>query len=176
MGAARLYRRWVIPTERRRMVCYATATGGVFLAAERRAMTRTIPRTMQAVRYHRPGPALHPETVPVPTVGVGEALIRITHAGVCRTELHFLRGLLNLGIAPRTLSHWWEYPGDRPAPRASPWHPWCSASSIPLSSPHRPYLSSLLPRHLVWLWHCYLMSSSRRYRCESPGPGLAGET
>jgi propanol-preferring alcohol dehydrogenase len=43
--------------------------------------------------------------VPVPTVGGGEALIRITHAGVCRTELHFLSGLLNLGIAPLTLGH-----------------------------------------------------------------------
>jgi len=60
---------------------------------------------MQAARYHGPGPALHVETVPVPTVGAGEALIRITHAGVCRTELHFLSGLLNLGIAPLTLGH-----------------------------------------------------------------------
>jgi propanol-preferring alcohol dehydrogenase len=68
-------------------------------------MTRTIPQTMQAARYHGPGPALHVETVPVPTIGVGEALIRITHAGVCRTELHFLSGLLNLGIAPLTLGH-----------------------------------------------------------------------
>jgi alcohol dehydrogenase, propanol-preferring len=68
-------------------------------------MTRTIPQTMQAARYHGPGSALQVETVPVPTVGVGEALIRITHAGVCRTELHFLSGLLNLGIAPLTLGH-----------------------------------------------------------------------
>ena len=68
-------------------------------------MTRTIPQTMQAARYHGPGSALQVETVPVPTVGVGEALIRITHAGVCRTELHFLRGLRNLGIAPLTLGH-----------------------------------------------------------------------
>ena len=77
---------------------YDTATGGVFLAAGGRGMTRTIPQTMQAARYHGPGPALQVETVPVPTVGAGEALIRITHAGVCRTELHFLSGLLNLGI------------------------------------------------------------------------------
>ena len=32
-------------------------------------MTRTIPQTMQAARYHGPGPALQVETVPVPTVG-----------------------------------------------------------------------------------------------------------
>jgi propanol-preferring alcohol dehydrogenase len=68
-------------------------------------MTRTIPRTMQAARYHGPGPALQGETVPVPTLGVGEALICITHAGVCRTELDFLSALLNLGIAPLTLGH-----------------------------------------------------------------------
>ena len=68
-------------------------------------MTRTIPQTMQAARYHGPGPALQVETAPVPMVGAGEALIRITHAGVCRTELHFLSGLLNLGIAPLTLGH-----------------------------------------------------------------------
>jgi len=68
-------------------------------------MTRTVPQTMQAARYHGPGAALQVETVPVPTVGGGEALIRITHAGVCRTELHFLSGLLNLGIAPLTLGH-----------------------------------------------------------------------
>jgi propanol-preferring alcohol dehydrogenase len=29
----------------------------------------------------------------------------MTHAGVCRTELHFLSGLLNLGIAPLILGH-----------------------------------------------------------------------
>ena len=68
-------------------------------------MTQAIPQAMQAARYHGPGPVLRVETIPVPTVGAGEALIRITHAGVCRTELHFLSGLLNLGIAPLTLGH-----------------------------------------------------------------------
>src|SRR5215467_7100502 len=88
------------------MVCYDTATGGVFfLTVGGRGMTRAIPQTMQAARYHGPGAALQLETVLVPTVGGGEVLIRITHAGVCRTELHFLSGLLNLGIAPLTLGH-----------------------------------------------------------------------
>jgi propanol-preferring alcohol dehydrogenase len=68
-------------------------------------MTTTIPPTMQAARYHGPGPALRIETVAVPSIGAGEVLVRITHAGVCRTELHFLSGLLNLGIAPLTLGH-----------------------------------------------------------------------
>ena len=68
-------------------------------------MTTAIPQTMQAARYHGPGPALQLETVPVPTIGAGDVLVRVTHAGVCRTELHFLSGLLNLGIAPLTLGH-----------------------------------------------------------------------
>lgn len=68
-------------------------------------MTATLPRHMQAARYHGPGPALHLETVAVPEPGPQEVLVRTTHAGVCRTELHFLSGLLNLGIAPLTLGH-----------------------------------------------------------------------
>lgn len=73
-------------------------------------MPQTIPQTMQAARYHGPGPALSLERVPVPSVGPGEVLVHITHAGVCRTELHFLSGLLNLGLAPLTLGH--EIVGD----------------------------------------------------------------
>lgn len=68
-------------------------------------MTTAIPQMMPAARYHGPGPALHMDTVPVPSIGPGEVLVRVTHAGVCRTELHFLSGLLNLGIAPLTLGH-----------------------------------------------------------------------
>jgi propanol-preferring alcohol dehydrogenase len=32
-------------------------------------------------------------------------LVRVTAAGICHTELHFLSGLLDLGIAPLTLGH-----------------------------------------------------------------------
>jgi alcohol dehydrogenase, propanol-preferring len=32
-------------------------------------------------------------------------LVRVTAAGVCHTELHFLSGLLDLGVAPMTLGH-----------------------------------------------------------------------
>jgi 2-desacetyl-2-hydroxyethyl bacteriochlorophyllide A dehydrogenase len=60
---------------------------------------------MQAARYHGPGAALQVETLPIPAIGPEDVLIRVTHAGVCRTELHFLSGLLNLGIAPLTLGH-----------------------------------------------------------------------
>ena len=68
-------------------------------------MSPAIPQTMQAARYHGPGPSLHLETVPVPELASDEVLVRITHAGMCRTELHFLSGLLNLGVAPLTLGH-----------------------------------------------------------------------
>ena len=37
--------------------------------------------------------------------GAGEVLVRVTAAGVCHTELHFLSGLLDLGVAPLTLGH-----------------------------------------------------------------------
>jgi 2-desacetyl-2-hydroxyethyl bacteriochlorophyllide A dehydrogenase len=60
---------------------------------------------MQAARYYGPGPALHLDAVAIPALAPADVLIRVTHAGVCGTELHFLSGLLNLGIAPLTLGH-----------------------------------------------------------------------
>jgi alcohol dehydrogenase, propanol-preferring len=61
--------------------------------------------TMLAARYHGPRKPLALERVPLPVPGAGEALVRVRAAGVCRTELHFLDGLLDLGIAPLTLGH-----------------------------------------------------------------------
>jgi D-arabinose 1-dehydrogenase-like Zn-dependent alcohol dehydrogenase len=60
---------------------------------------------MRAARYHGPGDSLRLEEVPVPRPGPGEALVRVRAAGVCHTELHFLSGVLNLGVAPLTLGH-----------------------------------------------------------------------
>ena len=60
---------------------------------------------MRAVRYHGPKQPLRMEDVPRPDPGPGEVLVRVAAAGVCHTELHFLSGLLNLGIAPLTLGH-----------------------------------------------------------------------
>ena len=68
-------------------------------------MSHAIPPTMHAARYYGPGPELQLEMVPVPDLAPGDVLVRVTHAGVCRTELHFLSGLLNLGIAPLILGH-----------------------------------------------------------------------
>lgn len=60
---------------------------------------------MKAVRYHGPGAPLRLEEVPRPEPGPGEVLVRVAAAGVCHTELHFLSGLLDLGVRPLTLGH-----------------------------------------------------------------------
>jgi D-arabinose 1-dehydrogenase-like Zn-dependent alcohol dehydrogenase len=60
---------------------------------------------MRAARYYGPGDSLRLEEVPIPQPGPGEALVRVRAAGVCHTELHFLSGVLNLGVAPLTLGH-----------------------------------------------------------------------
>ncbi|OGF99785.1 MAG: zinc-binding dehydrogenase [Candidatus Glassbacteria bacterium RIFCSPLOWO2_12_FULL_58_11] len=60
---------------------------------------------MKAIRYHGPKIPLRLEEVPRPAPGPGEVLVRISAAGICHTELHFLSGLLNLGVSPLTLGH-----------------------------------------------------------------------
>lgn len=60
---------------------------------------------MRAVRYHGPQQPLRLEDVPAPSPGPGDVVVRVTAAGLCHTELHFLSGLLNLGVAPLTLGH-----------------------------------------------------------------------
>ncbi len=60
---------------------------------------------MRAVRYHGPKLPLRLEEIPVPPVEAGEALVKVMAAGLCHTDLHFLSGLLNLGVHPITLGH-----------------------------------------------------------------------
>ncbi|HEV8264991.1 MAG TPA: alcohol dehydrogenase catalytic domain-containing protein, partial [Gemmatimonadales bacterium] len=60
---------------------------------------------MRAIRYHGPKQPLRLEDVPIPSLGPGDVLVRVTAAGLCHTELHFLSGLLNLGVTPLTLGH-----------------------------------------------------------------------
>ena len=60
---------------------------------------------MRAIRYHGPRQPLRLESVPKPAPRPDEVLVRVTAAGICHTELHFLSGLLNLGVQPLTLGH-----------------------------------------------------------------------
>ena len=60
---------------------------------------------MRAARYHGPGKPLSLEVLPVRPLNTGEALVRVKAAGVCHTDLHFLSGVLDLGIHPLTLGH-----------------------------------------------------------------------
>ncbi len=58
---------------------------------------------MRAVRYHGPKQPLQLEEVPAPTPEPGEVVVQVKAAGLCHTELHFLSGLLDLGVQPVTL-------------------------------------------------------------------------
>jgi propanol-preferring alcohol dehydrogenase len=60
---------------------------------------------MKAVRYSGPRRPLELLDVPRRDPGPAEVLVRVTAAGMCHTELHFLSGLLDLGVAPMTLGH-----------------------------------------------------------------------
>jgi D-arabinose 1-dehydrogenase-like Zn-dependent alcohol dehydrogenase len=60
---------------------------------------------MKAIRYYRPNKPMKIEEIPRPEQGYGDATVRVAASGICHTELHFLSGLLNLGIAPMTLGH-----------------------------------------------------------------------
>ena len=60
---------------------------------------------MKAVRYYGPTEPLRLVELEQPEPGSGEVVVRVHASGVCGTELHFLSGLLNLGVAPITLGH-----------------------------------------------------------------------
>ncbi len=60
---------------------------------------------MRAVRYYGPTEPLKLEDVPKPEPGAGEVLVKVRACGMCHTELHFVSGLLDLGVAPITLGH-----------------------------------------------------------------------
>ncbi len=60
---------------------------------------------MKAIRYHGPNLPFKLEQIPIPEPKSGGVRVRITAAGMCHTELHFLSGVLNLGIHPLTMGH-----------------------------------------------------------------------
>jgi propanol-preferring alcohol dehydrogenase len=75
---------------------------------------------MRAIRYHGAKKPLTLEEVPTPELAPDEVLVRVTAAGICHTDLHFVSGLLDLGVAPLTLGH--EIVGriERAGPGVSP--------------------------------------------------------
>ena len=78
--------------------------GGKFMG-DIRAAPGGLAMNMRAARYHGPGKPLSLENVTVRPPTHGEALVRVRAAGICHTDLHFLSGVLNLGISPLTLGH-----------------------------------------------------------------------
>jgi threonine 3-dehydrogenase len=68
---------------------------------------------MKALVKTRPEPGLWLESVPVPTVGPGEVLIRVLKAGICGTDLHIVNwdGWAQRNIrVPRIIGH--EFVGE----------------------------------------------------------------
>ena len=60
---------------------------------------------MRAARWHEPGPLHVEDDVPVPPVAADEVRVRVTAAGVCGTELHFVDGLYPPASVPQVLGH-----------------------------------------------------------------------
>jgi alcohol dehydrogenase, propanol-preferring len=59
---------------------------------------------------------LHALTLPTPEPAAGQLLLRVSHCGVCRTDLHLLDGELRPAAGPRVPGH--EIVGSVPAPGA----------------------------------------------------------
>jgi propanol-preferring alcohol dehydrogenase len=61
--------------------------------------------SMLAVRYLGPKQPFVLRAVEIPHAGPGEARVRVAACGVCRTELHLMDGLLDLGRRDYTVGH-----------------------------------------------------------------------
>ncbi|MCB1842653.1 MAG: zinc-dependent alcohol dehydrogenase family protein [Halioglobus sp.] len=62
-------------------------------------------RQMRAMVLEKPGEPLVLKTVPLPSPGRGELLIRVKACGICRTDLHVLDGDLNAPALPLIPGH-----------------------------------------------------------------------
>lgn len=60
---------------------------------------------MHAVQLRRTGSPLVDAELPLPSPGPGEILVRVTAAGVCRSDLHYRAGASSTGPLPQTLGH-----------------------------------------------------------------------
>jgi len=59
-------------------------------------------RALQLVEQNAP---LVEVELPVPELGIGEALVRVQAAGICRSDVHYQQGSPKLPPLPRTLGH-----------------------------------------------------------------------
>jgi len=64
---------------------------------------------VKVAKFYKPGEMLHIEDAEKPITSVGYAVVRMRAAGVCGTELHFLRGMVDIK-KPLILGH--EMAGD----------------------------------------------------------------
>jgi threonine dehydrogenase-like Zn-dependent dehydrogenase len=62
-----------------------------------------MPEVMKAYRFHGPGD-MRMDQVPIPKAGFGEAIVRVSMASMCGTDLHILKGEYPVK-APKTLGH-----------------------------------------------------------------------
>jgi propanol-preferring alcohol dehydrogenase len=60
---------------------------------------------MQAILLHQPGSPLRPATIPDPTPGPGQLLLKIAACAVCRTDLHLRDGEIDAPKLPVVLGH-----------------------------------------------------------------------
>lgn len=82
---------------------------------------------MKAMRLEHPAPVtskpLKEEEIPAPEPGVGQVLLRVTHCGVCRTDLHIVEGDLPPKKSPLIPGHQMVGIVESVGPRASRFHP-----------------------------------------------------
>jgi propanol-preferring alcohol dehydrogenase len=60
---------------------------------------------MQAMVFERVGAPLVARTLPIPSAGPGQMLLRVNACGVCRTDVHLLDGEVAVPDPPRILGH-----------------------------------------------------------------------
>lgn len=68
-------------------------------------MTATVTGTMAAMLLERAGTRLDPATLPIPTPGPRQILLKVLACGVCRTDLHIYDGELDRPKLPLVLGH-----------------------------------------------------------------------
>ena len=65
----------------------------------------TLPKTMRAMLFEKPGTQLRLADIPLPQPGPGQVLIEVHACGVCHTDLHIMDGELAQPKLPLVLGH-----------------------------------------------------------------------